>query len=407
MTKPDHRDVVDRLVRRQRSRLVAQLLARFGSQHLTLIEDATQDAIVSALEHWMFDGVPDNPGAWLHRVSSNRAIDLLRKIKPELPYDVDFDTRFDETDRRDPELHLLLLCCQQGISALDQHLLMLNLVLGLTHQEVANLTLSSTARISQRLARAKRKLKRGQVPDIDRSAEPQMGSAEIDTLAQTIYTSFNIGYFPRQGEQLIRQDVAREALRLAETIATDPRLNQNESGSFYALSALLSFQASRFAAREDTSGHPVLFVDQDRGLWDYQLIDRGNEFLLKSRAVSQISPFHLEAAIAALHVNLERTDWNAIDSLYESLLRIKATPGIRISAAVAKTHNHQPDAALQALEKLEQDFDLKNYAPLHLARAEALRKLGHEEQAKAALDQALCSENSLPISKLIMQKRTQ
>lgn len=392
-TKISIREELDRLVRRQRSIIVSNLLRQFGAMHLDLIEDATQDALVAALENWAFKGLPDNPTAWIRRVAHNRIIDKLRQVKPKVELDwLTTESRYDDTDS---ELRLLLLCCQSAINQLDQQLLMLNLVVGLTHKEIANLTLSKTDRISQRLARAKTKLKSSAV------AEPLLEATLVSTVSQIIYSSFSLGYFPRQGERLIRRDVALEALRLATVLAEKLAKHHDQLGETNALCALLSFQASRLDARQDADGNAILLAEQDTDKWDKQLIKRGNEFLLLARQSSSPTPIHIEAAIAAIHANTKQPDWQVISELYTALLKLKTSPGIQLSAALAKAYCGEAEEALKLLARLD---EVQGYSPMYVAKAEILKTLGKKKEAQEAYQQALDTESSLPIHQLIEKR---
>ena len=258
--------------------MTAQLIRRFGYGLLPIIEDAIQVAIIKAFERWEFEGLPDNAGAWLYRAAYHRAIDLPRKSAPEL----ECETAMDEpvsTEKTslnggsDAELELMLICCQPGLAPVEQQLLMLNLVVGLDHAKLATLILHSRDAVAQRLARIKRRNKR----NYEGPRDPDWDSDNINSIITTLYTAFNVGYFPRSGDQLIRDDVAVEAL--------------------------MSIQCSRLAARESVEGEPVLLQYQDEEKCDQRYIARGNKFLQLAMQTNNFSEFHIEAAIAAIHAS--------------------------------------------------------------------------------------------------------
>lgn len=311
------RETLDQLVRRQRSRLTAQLVRRFGYGLLPIIEDAIQVAIIKALERWEFEGLPDNAGAWLYRAAYHRAIDLPRKSAPEL----ECETAMDEpvsTEKTslnggsDAELELMLICCQPGLAPVEQQLLMLNLVVGLDHAELATLILHSRDAVAQRLARIKRRNKR----NYEGPRDPDWDSDNINSIITTLYTAFNVGYFPRSGDQLIRDDVAVEACRLSASLADKSPARSAHKGRLYAHSALMSIQCSRLAARESVEGEPILLQYQDVEKRDQRYIARGNKFLQLAMQTNNFSEFHIEAAIAAIHASkTPAPDWQQISSL--------------------------------------------------------------------------------------------
>lgn len=302
---------LDQLVRRQRSKLTAQLVNRCGYHLLPLIEDAIQDAIVKALEKWEYDGLPDNAPAWLYRVAYNRANDLLRRSAPEIDYEVAFNSRLSndqlEADEIDAELKLLLYCCHPELTPIEQQILMLNLVIGLDYTELANLTLTTKQAIAQRLARLKRKTRSSN--QFRSGQRLEWHGESIGSLIAAIYTAFNLGYFPRLGESLIRRDVAFEALRLGQVISNQYSAS-DQQGRLLALVALMSFQCSRLSARGNSLDEPLLLQDQNPNHWDPHLIQQGHQMLILAKQSNGISEFHVEAAIAAIHSSKNAdTNW--------------------------------------------------------------------------------------------------
>ena len=264
----DFRHQIDQLARRERGRLIASLVARLGSQQLELAEDVAQEAMLSALSIWPFQGMPDNPAAWLTRVAGNKAIDRLRRSGRELqldpgweldPYNDALARTGDESERLfairvpDPELRLMILACNPSLQDIDQLALTLRVVSGFTARDLSEIFLTSEAAIAQRLSRARRGLREDRqsltgTPNVF-EIRSRMGS-----VLKTVYLMFSLGYAPRSGAALIRRDTALEALRLAEELATG---EATASGESRALAALLCLQASRLDAREDERGRPV------------------------------------------------------------------------------------------------------------------------------------------------------
>lgn len=401
---------LDQLVRRQRSVLTAQLVKRFGYQHLAMIEDAIQDALVKALEKWEYDGLPNQAEAWLHRVAYHRAIDMMRKFAPEVAYSPDLDQRRHldtlSHDNEEAEIALLLQCCHPQLKTIDQQLLMLNLVLGLSHGEIANLLLVAKDSVAQRLSRAKRKTRASQDSALILDAM-DWDSTNTGTVTTALYTAFSVGYFPRQGDELVRRDIALEVLRHTETLALQCEKagpsHQTQLARILALCALMCFQSSRFDARSDPSGQILLLKDQDNSRWDRELIQRGHQFLVAAKQCEVVSDFHIEAAIAALHLEREETDWQVVAELYQALLKLAPSPGRHIAAAVAEARSGQPKKGLARLNALNKD-QMANYAPYHVARADIQQLLGDAKAVEHSLQIAQNATTSAPIASFISQQ---
>lgn len=393
--------LLDEIVRRNRSRLTALLVSRYGYHKLPLVEDAISDAIVKALEKWEYDGLPDHADAWLYRVSLNRAIDLMRKTAPEVELTQQLDAlSADQPDTRD-ELDLFLYCCHPALKTLEQQYLILNLVFGLDHEDIANLTQTSKAAVSQRISRAKRKL---------RTNKTRLNMAELDwnqditaAVAVAVYTAFTLGYFPLQNALAVRRDVANSALQLGLALADNTPQHADYRGGLYALCALMSFQFSRFDARQHDDGSLLLIDEQDKSKWDRALIHRGHECLVEARRAKLVTDFHIEAAITAVHTSIDKTDWQLISELYDSLLTIKPTPGRIIAAAVAQCRCSRPSVALDLLKGLP-TTQMQSYPPYHLALSEALSLQNRTEEAEAALIAARDASKNPAITHHIEQR---
>lgn len=426
---------LERLARTQRRRLVADIVAKIGVKRLEMAEDVVQDAVIAAMKTWPFKGMPDNPAAWLNRVARNKAYDRLRREGREQSTtgedgtDIDFGlsdaehmkgstedghARFYGAQVTDPELKLIFLCCHDALSEEDRLMLTLKVVSGFTARDIAALFLKNEAAVGQRLARAKRKLRAlendaegGDLSSLSRFAV----QTRIPSVLKVIYLMFAVGYAPRKGDSLIMQDVAFEALRLAEMMADAPETTQPEA---HALAALLSFQASRFGARVDalqSADKPsgmgeklVLLRDQNRALWDRKLIDRGMHRLACAKAGGALSRYHLEAGIASLHAtapHFDATNWPAICGLYETLEKITGSPVVAVNACVAQAFNGAPEKAFIRLEALENgaggNADLLSFAPFHIARAEILHMLGRPADAALSFKAALACGASVPV----------
>jgi RNA polymerase sigma-70 factor (ECF subfamily) len=399
------RHVLDLLVRRERGRLIAGLVNRFGSRNLELAEDVAQEAIVTALGVWPYEGVPRDPTAWLARVAGNGAIDRLRREKREIVYDAEVDCRASESvaedfgahaQPRDPELRLIFLACHPELDGVDRLALTLRIVSGFTARELAEIFLSTEPAIAQRLSRSRRKLRKLDPAAIASPSDSAL-DARLGAVLKVVYLMFSLGYAPRSGARLIRRDVTSEALRLARDLADRPA---TATPTAKALAALLCFQASRSAAREDGEGRPILFADQDRAAWDGELIDRGLRYLQEAKAGELISRYHVEAGIAACYAvapSWSEIDWPRIVTQYRQLERLTDSPVVTINASIANAFAGDAEGSLARLEGLRRAPLVEGYAPYHVARAEILRLLGRVDESNRSYRDAIATGFSVPV----------
>lgn len=413
MSEPLADDIVrhqlERLARRERGRLVADLVHRLGAGRLQMAEDVVQDAVVAAMATWPFKGMPENPAAWLNRVARNKAYDRLRKQGREtaLPdYEEAPELEPEATDAgagqlfgaevTDPELKLMFLCCQPAIAQEDQLMLTLKVVSGFTAADIALAFLKKDAAVGQRLARAKRTLRADDGPLTDELSRFEI-KKRLPTVLKVIYLMFSLGYAPRRGDALILRDVAEEALRLVLALAAQ---SDTRTPEVHALTALLAFQASRFDARVDADGQLVVLRHQNRSLWDRKLIDTAFGHMKLAQSGETLTRYHLEAAIAAAHAaarDFAGTDWHQMLSVYRSLETMTGSPVVAINACVAAAHAGHPEAAFLKLETLASNEQLQAFAPYHIARAELLRMLKRPEDAAKSFETALACDASAPV----------
>ncbi len=396
--------LLDHLFRRQAGRIVAHLTRLLGPAYLELAEETVQEAMLRALETWPTQGVPENPAAWLFRVAHNAAIDAVRRNRAlrektdaivteltrsssALPGDPDVEEQL-----RDDELRMIFLCCHPEIPRDSSVALSLKIVGGFSVREIARALLAEDAAIAQRLARTKRQIRdTGLTLDAPGAAEMEL---RLDAVLDVIYFIFNEGYTAHEGDDLIRLDLCREALRLGRLIASSslaqPRL--------HALVALMALQAARTEARVDSGGNLILLEEQDRSRWDQQLISLGFHHFDKSMSGDHVSQYHAEAAIAATHARASATgaiDWQLILRLYDQLLELNPSPVVMLNRAVAVGKIEGPQAALEAIEPLETDPKLRHYYLLLAIRGHLLLELGRRAEAAICFCAALecrCSE---------------
>jgi RNA polymerase sigma-70 factor, ECF subfamily len=402
--KPGGPLLLEHLFRRQSGRLVACLVRLLGSQHLQLAEDAVQEAMLRAAQRWPFEGVPEKPEGWLYRVAHNFAISALRwgvrfenqtdelveklEAKRELADDLYVDRNL-----RDAELYMIFMCCHPELSREARLALSLKLVGGFGVGEIARIFLVEESTIAQRLVRAKRLIRERRLPLV----LPGNGElrARLESALEVIYLMFSAGYAAGAGEELIRQDVCLEALRLGRLVAA----SSLALPCVDALVALMALQAARLPARTDAAGDLVLLEEQDRRLWDGGLIGLGFAYFELSMRGDEISAWHVQAAIAATYATAgssDAIDWAAILGHYDQLLKMQASPVVALNRAVAVMRVHGAEAALDELTPLQGHAAMRGYHLLPAVRGQMLAELGRMEEAEAAFVAALQCECSEP-----------
>ena len=385
----DAAQAVDHVFRQQGGRVLAGLMRRFGD--LGLAQDVLQEACRKALEQWPQTGVPDNPAAWLTAVARHAALDYLRRagkgvpdadaVLSRLPAEPALDAQLIEDDR----LRLLFICCHPALAPEAQVALALRTLCGLSTAEIARAFGVAEAALSQRVLRAKRKISETGIPFAlpDKQAWPQ----RLVQVMHVIYLVFSEGYCASAGDALLRTDLCAEGLRLARLLDSLLPGQPEVQG----LLALLLLQASRGAARLSPDGQLLTLEEQDRRLWQGELIAEGLGMLEQALAARTPGPYQLQAAIAALHARVAtagETDWRQIHLLYGALLRHKPEPLVLLNAVIAFGMAHGAGHGLAWLERLEALPGLANSHYLHAARADLLRRQGDRAGALAAYAQA-------------------
>jgi RNA polymerase sigma-70 factor, ECF subfamily len=390
--------LVEHLFRREAGQLVAGLGRRLGAAHLDLAEDAVQDALVLALRQWPFAGVPENPAAWLARTARHRALDRLRrragfaKAADRLADLVPRVAAVPEPDEQlDDQLAMIFACCHPTLPPEGRVALTLKVVCGFSTAEIARAFLADETAIAQRIVRAKGRL--GESGAAIVVPPPAELAGRLDSILQVLYLLFNEGYAAHQGDDLVRHDLCAEALRLAMILTDRP---DSALPAAHALVALLCFHSSRLPARVDGTGELLRLADQDRRLWDRRFLFAGMRHLERAAAGDEMTPYHIEAEIAALHAQAESdaaTDWAQILWLYDRLMDCRPSPVVALNRAVAVARVHGPAPGLAELADLNSRLD--GYYLLHAVRADLSRQLGRTDDAIAAYRLALvcpCSE---------------
>ncbi|TPK98253.1 MULTISPECIES: RNA polymerase sigma factor [unclassified Mesorhizobium] len=364
-----------------------------------LAEEVVQDAFVEALERWPRDGIPHNPAAWLTRVAMNRALDRLRRTvlidgkHRQLAVDLaelerampDIEAALDE-DIDDDLLRLIFTSCHPVLPAEQRAALALRMLGGLSTPEIARAFLVPEATVAQRIVRAKRTLR-----DAGIAFETPRGQERRERLTavlEVIYLIFNEGYVTSSGPDWLRADLGNEALRLGRLlVALMP-----EEPEAIGLLSLMELGASRFGARTDGAGNPILLFDQDRGRWDWSLIRRGLDRLKRAMALTPTpGPYQLQAMIAACHaraVSAADTDWIAIAAYYQALALAAPSPIVEVNRAVAAGMAFGPAQGLAIADALLDEPRLKGTHLLPTVRGDLLARLGRTEEARAEFRRA-------------------
>ena len=386
-------DKVEDIYRAESRRILATLIRLLGD--FDLAEEALQNAFAAAIATWPRDGMPENPRAWLVSTGRFKAVDTLRRrarygaIEAQLAKSPEMTTgEFEEApELEDDRLRLIFVCCHPALSPDAQIALTLREVCGLTTEEIARAFLSAAPTVAQRIVRAKSKIRDAKIP----YEVPVRGEwhERLEIVLHVIYLIFNEGYSASAGESLTRGELTQEAIRLTRLlIALLPEPDSEATG----LLALLLLQESRRTARTSPDGEMVLLEEQDRSLWNRELIAEGVSLVRKALASRNVGAYTLQASIAAIHAeapNSSATDWNEIAGLYDVLLRVDPSPVAELNRAVAVAMRDGEVAGLRLMDELLETGELRNYSYAHASRAELCRRLGQNDEARKSYARAL------------------
>ncbi len=397
----DTNRLVDHLFRKEAGRLVVSLTRIFGTVNIQMAEDIVQETLVVALHHWSTGPIPDNPAAWITQVAKRKAINELKRMNriqgitgdqmamienPGLMTPIFLDEEIE-----DNQLRMIFTCCHPSLPIPSQIALTLKTLCGFGVSEIAKAFLTNKTTINKRLFRAKEKI-RNEAIDFNVPQGKEL-LQRLDSVCLALYLLFNEGYNSSSNNTIISKDLCMEAMRLTKLLVlkfdTTPKLK--------ALLALMCFHVARFDARIDQNGTIIIFEEQNRALWNQELITAGISYLSKAATGSQLSIFHLEAGIAAEHclsADFQSTNWHSIYEQYQQLYTINQNPLFLLNLAIVESKIKDITYALEELEHLSTNETLKNYPLLHITKGVFYSKIGRKDKAKACFLQGLSATNA-------------
>lgn len=375
-------DIIPHLFRTEYSKLVAVLTRNFGIQHIEIAEDIASETFLLALDTWPYKGTPLNPTGWLYTVARNKTKNyLIRKnrfktnVSGNLNHEINFDEisiDFSDQNIADSQLQMLFAICHPSISAEAQISLALRILCGFGLSEIADAFLSNKETIHKRLQRAKEKLNVAQI-QLEMPGDSEINE-RLETVLQTIYLLFSEGYYSESNNTIIRKELCIEALNLTYLLLRNPLTNNHATN---ALMSLMCFHSSRLEARMSDSGSIILYEDQNRKLWDTELIEKGFYYLQQSSKWEVTSAYYIEASIAYWHTvdNTNPDKWISILRLYDTLLSVQSSPVAALNRIWAYAKIHGNFAAIEEAKRL----DLKTNQFYFMLLAELYKQIDSTE----------------------------
>jgi len=352
-------DLLPHLFKTEYTKLMAVICRLFGLQHIEIAEDIASETFLKATEIWSLKGIPDNPTAWLYIVAKNKTKDYLKRnvffkkeISPNIKaenleyYETNID--FIEQNIKDSQLTMIFAVCNPANSQEAQICLALQILCGFSVEEIANAFLSNKETIKKRLLRARENLRQQHFKI--QNLNPTEILLRLDAVLTTLYLLFNEGYFSKSNDNLIRKDLCSEAVRVTFTLTENSMTN---TAKVNALLALQCFQSSRLEARISASEEAVLFDEQDKNLWNKELINKGNYYLVEACSENELSKYHLEASIAYWHTTTgDNEKWKHILQLYNQLILLEYSPITALNRTFAFAKVYGNKKAISEAEKL-------------------------------------------------------
>jgi RNA polymerase sigma factor (sigma-70 family) len=410
--------LVDSLFRQEYGKLVSVLTRLFGPENIDLAEDVVQDSLIEAIKNWPYKGVPNDPSAWLYRVAKNKAFNVLNREKYKRKYSSDvahhlqsawtaapaLDYLFSEHEIKDDQLRMIFTLCHPSLAKDAQVALTLKTLCGFSITEIAHAFFTTKETINKRLVRSRQKIReanlRFEIPGREEI------SKRLDAVLETIYFVFNEGYSASTGDEVIRLEFCDEAIRLAELLAGSQAIE--DTSNVYALLALMLLNASRFGARLDSEGNIRTLEEQDRQLWNKEMMQQGFTYLERS-ATDNISVYHILATISAYHCSapdFASTDWNGILALYDYWMVFDSSSMIKLNRSVAVSKVKGSAHALNELKVLKEDASFTAYHLLYSTEAAFYMDIGNFESASESLRKAI-GYSPLKAEKLLLERKLQ
>jgi RNA polymerase sigma-70 factor (ECF subfamily) len=380
--------------------MTASLTRLFGVHNLALVEDVVQDAFDRALEVWKLRGPPPNPSAWLMATARNRALDLIRRERTARRFAPDLSRQLesewtaravvDEAFTSDvilgEQLRMMFSCCDPKLAEPAQIALILNILCGFGVSEIAAAFLDTAAAVEKRIARGKRTLAQSErlfdLSDSDLAARRS-------SVHRALYLLFNEGYHGASAKNTVRVELCHESMRLSALLREHPA---TRTPATLALSALMALHAARLPSRLDDSGDLQPLAEQDRSSWNQSLITEGRRLLDESATGDEVTTYHLEASIAAVHAaapSMEATDWDSIVMLYDQLGRIAPSAVVELNRAIAIAQRDGPDRGIDAIERIADRERLGSYPFYSAALGELEQRRGNDPAARRHFEKAL------------------
>ena len=406
MTDNSANELTEHFFRHHYAKMVAILVRYFGLKQVEIAEDIVQDTLVEAMEKWSVNSIPDNPEAWLMDVAKKKTINLLRRsqnfeanIIPKIK--VEHFLEIDESIEKDSTLRMIFTCCHPELPAESQISLALKTLCGLSIGEIAHALLTTESTINKRLYRAKEKFRDGSIA-FQIPTEKNI-SKRLDNVLSTLYLLFNEGYYASKNEKIIRIDLCFEAIRLLKNIVEYyARFPQAK-----ALLALMLLSVARFESRIDEKGAIVVLSEQNRSLWDKDLIAQGIAYLHQSMEGNQLTIYHLQAGIAAEHglaESFEATNWKSIYQQYSALERLNKNAIVSFNKSIAKFYAENKEDALSDLLALRNEKALQKNVHYFTTVGVFYTALSQKEKALPYFKTALELSNSASEKSLIEAK---
>ncbi|MFY0650835.1 MAG: sigma-70 family RNA polymerase sigma factor [Cyclobacteriaceae bacterium] len=389
--------LIDHYFREEYGKVVSFLTSKYGTQHLELVEDSVQEALIKAVQTWPYAKAPSNPSGWIVKVASNKMIDHFRKasrvdsaeVIPDKPADA---TEIDLESIKDDVVKMMFACCHPTLSTEHQIILILKILGGLSVKEISRALLKKEETIAKSYTRAKAKFQKENIRlELPSASEIK---SRLNTVLKVIYLLFNEGYKSTLGDDLVKRELCDEAIRLNAILLDNDDCNISMTN---ALMALMYFHSARFEARVDGDGKLVTLEFQNRGKWNTASIDKGKVYLQEATRGAFMNEFYIQATISGLHCEAktyDETNWSEILELYDLMIRLNPSPIIKLNRVVAESKVKSPAEALESLELLASNDQLTGHYLFHAIKGDLLIDTGKVKAGREATLKAMSLTNN-------------